>query len=256
MVPWNHFCDSSRKMLRSYWGAGQQRNLRIFRESVFKLQRKGTNTIKYPKTERPRSSPSSSLTWSTLGNSSVGARQNAGNADPGSEEWERESISQVRQWHGGLNTVQAPEGLTFLTSERAQLPIRLREWQGTRFPDGPPIVAEELWVWLTLNAWRSRPLHLSQFKLSHFWAEAVWHLFLWQFYGLCQLGNSIPYFMNAGLKYYSFQSLVCRPFMDVWGLFPVGWAIYVRLAIKYGVINNALWATSLGSIFDVYSFCI
>lgn len=167
---------------------------------------------------------------------------------------ERESISQVRLWHGGLNTVQAPEGLTFLTSERAQLPIRLREWQGTRFPDGPPIVAEELWVWLTLNAWQSRPLHLSQFKLSRFWAEAVWHLFLWQFYGLCQLGNSIPYFMNAGLKYYSFQSLVCRPFMDVWGLFPVGWAIYVRLAIKYGVINNALWATSLGSIFDVYSF--
>lgn len=47
--------------------------------------------------------------------------------------------------------------------------------------------------------------------------EMVWHLFLWQFYGLFN-SNAILYFMNAMLKYYSFNSLVCRLFMDVWGL--------------------------------------
>ena len=56
---------------------------------------------------------------------------------------------------------------------------------------------------------------------SYFWKEIVEHPFLWQFYGICQLYNTISYFMNAVLKYYSSNSLVCRPFMTVRGLFHV-----------------------------------
>ena len=56
---------------------------------------------------------------------------------------------------------------------------------------------------------------------SYFWKEMVQHPFLWQFYGICQLYNTISYFMNAVVKYYSFNSLVCRPFMTVRGLFHV-----------------------------------
>lgn len=133
----------------------------------------------------------------------------------------RKGVSYVRQCPDGQGAGQVPEGPTHFpalpSSSSSSLSEEGKE-QGVKISPGS---RSGSWVLILTPSLIKQlcgtiPLSTSVFS---FLKEMVWHSYLWQFYVSCQLYNSITYFMNAMLKYYSFNSLVCGLFMGVWGLF-------------------------------------